>query len=67
MIEDEKGLVSIDTFRKMFFTYFKGERQANLIYEMLQPAVCVHFDEKSQELIQEGDPRANESNKFVRI
>jgi hypothetical protein len=27
-IEDEKGLVPPDTFHKMFFTFFKGERSA---------------------------------------
>ncbi len=28
MIEDEKGIVAVDVFRKMFFTFFKGERHA---------------------------------------
>lgn len=43
-IEDEKGLVPPETFHKMFFTFFKGERTAYQIYEMLFPAVSVHFD-----------------------
>ena len=25
MIDDEKSLISVDEFRKLFFTYFKGE------------------------------------------
>jgi len=24
MIEDERGLVNVNVFKKMFFTYFKG-------------------------------------------
>lgn len=28
-IEDERGLVTIETFRKMFFTFFKGEQHAH--------------------------------------
>ncbi len=28
LIEDEKGLVSPEVFKRMFFTFFKGERYA---------------------------------------
>ena len=28
LIEDEKGLVFPDVFKRMFFTFFKGERYA---------------------------------------
>jgi len=28
MIDDEKSLISIEEFRKMFFTFFKGEFKA---------------------------------------
>ena len=28
MIDDEKALISIEEFRKMFFTFFKGEFKA---------------------------------------
>jgi hypothetical protein len=28
LIEDEKGIVSIEIFKRMFFTFFKGERAA---------------------------------------
>ncbi len=33
MIEDEKCLISIDEFRKLFFTYFKGEEAADVIFD----------------------------------
>lgn len=41
MIEDEKSLIQIDDFRKLFFTYFKGELKANLLYEKLLPFITV--------------------------
>lgn len=41
MIEDEKSLISVDEFRKMFFTYFKGEFKAKLLYEKLLPHIIV--------------------------
>ena len=41
MIEDEKSLISIDEFRKMFFTYFKGEFKAGLLYEKVLPFITV--------------------------
>ena len=33
MIDDEKSLISIEEFKKIFFTYFKGEAKASGIYE----------------------------------
>ena len=41
MIDDEKSLISIDEFRKMFFTFFKGEFKASLLYEKLLQFVIV--------------------------
>ena len=41
MIEDEKSLISIEEFRKMFFTYFKGEYKAGLLYEKVLPFITV--------------------------
>ena len=41
MIEDEKSLIAVDEFRKLFFMYFKGESKANLIYEKLLPHIIV--------------------------
>ena len=41
MIEDEKSLIQIDDFRKLFFTYFKGETKASLLYEKLLPFITV--------------------------
>ena len=37
MIEDEKALIQVDEFRKIFFTFFKGEVKASIIYEKLLP------------------------------
>jgi hypothetical protein len=39
LIEDEKGIVSPEVFKRMFFTFFKGEKHAYLIYDMLEPVV----------------------------
>jgi len=41
MIEDEKSLISIEEFRKMFFTFFKREVKAGIIYEKLLPFITV--------------------------
>ena len=41
MIEDEKSLISIEEFRKMFFTYFKGEYKAGLLYEKVLPFITI--------------------------
>lgn len=37
MIEDEKALIQVEEFRKMFFTFFKGEAKASSIYDKLLP------------------------------
>ena len=67
MIQDERGLVDVETFKKMFFTFFKGERCAYQIYEMLQPAVSVHWDLTSDKQIESSDAQATKSNKFIKI
>ena len=59
MIEDERGLVTIAQFKKMFFTYFKGEVSAYQVYEMLEKAVAVHYDLENNCLIESTDSRAN--------
>lgn len=41
MISDEKSLISTEEFRKLFFTYFKGEEKASNLYEKLQPFLTV--------------------------
>lgn len=41
MIESETSLIRMDEFRKIFFTYFKGEAKANLVYEKLLPFITV--------------------------
>ena len=63
LIEDERGIVAPEIFKRMFFTFFKGEKHANLIYEMLEPLVCLHIDEETE--LSEDDPRATDENKFV--
>ena len=41
MIESETSQIGISEFRRMFFTYFKGEAKANLVYEKLLPFITV--------------------------
>lgn len=41
MIEDEKSLISIEEFRKMFFMFFKGEFKANVLFDQLLPFITV--------------------------
>jgi len=55
-IEDEKGLVSPEVFKQMFFTFFKGEKYAYQVYEMLLPIITKHYDEDSEQFIEEFDP-----------
>ena len=44
MIEDEKALIQVEEFRKMFFTFFKGEIKASNIYDKLLPQIIVWSD-----------------------
>lgn len=67
MIKDNQGLVSIQVFRRAFFTYFKAERNAQQIYDMLQPAVTVYYSETDKKFLSEDDPDATEATKFARI
>ena len=68
MIEDERGLVQINIFKKLFFTYFKGEKHAHQIYEMLLPAVSLYYDPILDEQISPTDDvRATQEHKFVKI
>lgn len=41
LIDDEKSLISIDEFRRMFFTFFKGQAQAQTLFEKLIPNIVV--------------------------
>ena len=41
MIDDEKSLIQIDEFKKMFYMYFKGEEKVKDLYEMLLPHITV--------------------------
>ena len=38
-VKDAKGLVQKDVFKNLFFTYFKGEKYAYQVYEMLWPCI----------------------------
>jgi hypothetical protein len=67
LIEDERGIVSPEIFKRMFFTFFKGESNAYQIYEMLEPVVTAHYDNESEAFIDEKDPRATPENRFVRV
>jgi len=41
MIADEKSLIEVEEFKKIFYTYFKGEFKASLLYEQLLPFIIV--------------------------
>ena len=54
MIESENSLISIEQFRKIFYTFFKGEFKVSILYEKLLPFITVWeyagdvYDELSQ-------------------
>ena len=41
LIDDEKSLISCDEFRRMFFTFFKGQAQAAILFDKLIPNIVV--------------------------
>ena len=51
MIEDEKALIQVDEFRKMFYTFFKGEAKASIIYEKLLPRIVVWLSLDDEETV----------------
>ena len=51
----------------MFFTFFKGERYAYKVFEMLLPAITEQYDEENNRFLNFNDPKATENNKIVRI
>lgn len=65
MIEDERSLISVEEFRKMFYTYFKGEAKAGLVYEKLLPCILVYiandelFYTKPQEYVKDLEERVS--------
>ena len=65
MIEDEKGHVSPEVFKKLFFTFFKGERYGYQVYEMLAPIVSEHYIDGK--VLKSDDKRANDDNKVIII
>ena len=42
MIEDEKSLISIPDFKRMYAMYFKAEAKADIIYNKLLPFITVY-------------------------
>lgn len=67
MILDERGLVSVDVFEKMFFTYFKGQRFAHQIYDTLLPLIKVCYDEENDVIREDGDPNRAGMKFIVKI
>lgn len=67
MIDDERGLVSVEIFRKMFFTFFKGEKFAFLIFDMLLPLIIVFYDEVNDIVVEECEPNDARFKPTVRI
>lgn len=65
MIEDEKSLISIEEFRKMFFTFFKGEYKASLLYDKLLPFITVW--EEAGEVYEQLDQVQDESRAEKRV
>jgi len=41
MIEDETGLIPVEEFRKLFFTYFKGSQDEIKVFHELLPSLTV--------------------------
>ena len=41
MIEDETGLIPLDDFRKLFFTYFKGNDHESKVFSELVPSLTI--------------------------
>jgi hypothetical protein len=60
LIEDENGIVQIEIFKRMFFTFFKGEKTAYQVYDMLLPVISEHYDEEKNCKIEPGDLKATD-------
>ena len=45
--------------------FFKGERHAYQVYEMLEPCVSLYYDEINNKELEDGDPKCDETTKFV--
>lgn len=43
-IEDERGVIEVDGFNKMWFTFFKGEKHAKTVFDKLLPTLVVRLD-----------------------
>ena len=71
MIEDERSLLSLEEFRKLFFTYFKGEAKASAIYDKLLTCIVQYrqgknvFDEPPEEGEYEARVSIQKLTKFI--
>lgn len=43
-IEDERGVIEVGDFDKMWFTFFKGEKHAKIVFDKLLPTLVVKTD-----------------------
>lgn len=59
-ITDTNGLVELSKFKKMFFTFFKGESKAFLVFDKLWPCIREYYDFISNRPCEKGDPNATE-------
>ena len=68
MIEDEKALIQVDEFRRIFFPFFKGEVKASIIYEKLLPQIVVWLSLDDEETVYtEAHNAPQNSKKMVSI
>jgi len=44
----------------MFYTFFKGEKAAYQVYEMLLPVMTRHYLEQSQQIVDSDHPQATD-------
>ena len=43
LIDDERSLISVSEFKKLFYMYFKGESKSAKIYEKLLPFIICYL------------------------
>jgi hypothetical protein len=66
-IDDERGLVGVNIFRKMFFTFFKGEKSSHQVYEMLWPCIREYFNYETDCTTTAQDPNGSEIARIVAL
>lgn len=53
-------MVDLAKFKKMFFTFFKGESKAFLVFDKLWPCICEFYDFTTNQACTKDDPNAVE-------